>query len=61
MREYWWFFLIAILCALLSTQIDRGMARLIKDRKKRIVLFSIFCAAMIVVDVTLLYRALSQI
>ena len=35
MKEYWYIFVFAIMCAVFSKQIDKAFARAIKDSKKR--------------------------
>lgn len=35
MKEYWYIFLAAILCAIFSKQIDNFVARAIKDNKNK--------------------------
>lgn len=61
MTQYWYIFLLAILCALFSKQIDRTMARAIKDSKKRAVLYCIVGGVMLAVIGFFLYGALGCI
>ena len=58
MKEYWFIFLIAILCAIFSKQIDSMMSRIIKNKKIRIVFYVVFCSVMLAVIVFILYSVL---
>ena len=58
MKEYWFIFLIAILCAIFSKQIDSMMSRIIKNKKIRIVFYVVFCSVMLAVIVFSLYSVL---
>ena len=49
MREYWYIFLAAILCAVFSKQIDNLLSKAIKDSKKRAVLYCVIGAVMLAV------------
>ena len=53
MKEYWFIFLIAILCAIFSKQIDSIMSRIIK--KNRTIFYIVFCSVMLAVIVFILY------
>ena len=61
MKEYWYIFLAAILCAVFSKQIDSLLARAIKDSKKRTVLYCVVGAVMLVVIGFFIYEALNTI
>lgn len=61
MTQYWYIFLLAILCALFSKQIDRAMERVIKDSKKRAVLYCVVGGVMLAVIAFFLYGSLGQI
>ena len=58
MKEYWFIFLIAILCAIFSKQIDSMMSRIIKNKTIRIVFYVVFCSVMLAVIVFILYSVL---
>ena len=58
MKEYWFIFLIAILCAIFSKQIDSMISRIIKKKKIRIVFYVVFCSVMLAVIVFILYSVL---
>ena len=58
MKEYWFIFLIAILCSIFSKQIDSIMSRIIKNRKIRTVFYIVFCSIMLAVIVFILYSVL---
>ena len=58
MKEYWFIFLIAILCAIFSKHIDSIMSRIIKNRKIRTVFYIVFCSIMLAVIVFILYSVL---
>ena len=55
MKEYWFMFLIAILCAIFSKQIDSIMSRIIKSKKNRTIFYIAFCSVMLAVIVFILY------
>lgn len=61
MTQYWYIFLLAILCALFSKQIDRAMERVIQDSKKRAVLYCIVGGVMLAIIGFFLYGALDSI
>ena len=61
MKEYWYIFLAAILCAVFSKQIDNLLAKVIKDGKKRAVLYCVVGAAMLAVIGFFIYEALNTI
>ena len=61
MKEYWYIFLIAILCAIFSKQIDNLVAKVIKDGKKRVIIYCVFCVIMLTVNCFLIYGALNTI
>ena len=61
MKEYWYIFLAAILCAVLSKQIDNLLAKAIKDGKKRAVLYCVIGAVMLAVIGFFIYEALNTI
>ena len=58
MKEYWFIFLIAILCAIFSKQIDSMISRIIKKKKIRIVFYVVFCSVVLAVIVFILYSVL---
>lgn len=58
MKEYWFIFLIAILCAIFSKQINSMIFRIIKKKKIRIVFYVVFCSVMLAVIVFILYSVL---
>ena len=58
MKEYWFIFLIAILCAIFSKQIDSMISRIIKKKKIRIVFYVVFCSVMLAIIVFILYSVL---
>ena len=58
MKEYWFIFLIAILCAIFSKQINSMISRIIKKKKIRIVFYVVFCSVMLAVIVFILYSVL---
>ena len=55
MKEYWFIFLIAILCAIFSKQIDSIVSRIIKNKKNRTIFYIAFCSVMLAVIVFILY------
>ena len=55
MKAYWFIFLIAILCAIFSKQIDSIMSRIIKNKKNRTIFYIFFCSVMLAVIVFILY------
>ena len=61
MKEYWYIFLIAIFCAIFSKQIDAIMARVIKNKRNRVVFYCVFCAVMLGIICFLIYGALSRV
>ena len=61
MKEYWYIFLLAILCGLFSKQIDRTMEKVIKDSKKRAVMYCAVGGIMLAVIGVFLYGALGSI
>ena len=61
MKEYWYIFLAAILCAVFSKQIDSLLAKAIKDNKKRAVLYCVIGAVMLAVIGFFIYEALNTI
>ena len=58
MKKYWYIFLAAILCAVFSKQIDSLLARVIKDSKKRAVLYCVVGAVVLAVIGFFIYVAL---
>lgn len=61
MKQYWYIFLLAILCGLFSKQIDRAMEKVIKDSKKRAVLYCVVGCVMLAVIGFFLYGTLGRI
>ena len=61
MKEYWYIFLIAIFCAIFSKQIDAIMARVIKNKRNRVVFYYVFCTVMLGIICFLIYGALSRV
>lgn len=61
MKGYWYIFLAAILCAVFSKQIDSLLAKVIKDSKKRAVLYCVVGAVMLAVIGFFIYEALNTI
>ena len=59
MKKYWYIFLAAILCAVFSKQIDSLLARVIKDSKKRAVLYCVVGAAALAVIGFFIYETLN--
>ena len=59
MIEYWYIFLIAIICAIFSTQIDSILGKAIKNRKARNVLYGVVCCIMLAIIGVLIYSALA--
>ena len=58
MKEYWFIFLMAILCAIFSKQIDSIMSRIIKNKKIRTVFYVVFFSVLLAVIVFVLYSVL---
>lgn len=61
MKEYWYIFLAAILCAVFSKQIDNLLAKAIKNSKKRVVLYCVIGAEMLAIIGFFIYEALNTI
>ena len=61
MKDYWYIFLPAILCAIFSKQIDVIVAHVIKSGKKRAVFYCVFCAVMLGIIGFLIYGAMSRL
>ena len=61
MKEYWYLFLAALLCALFSKPIDAFMVRVIKNERNRKIFFGVFCIVMLLIIGLLLYDALHHI
>ena len=61
MKNYWYLFLAAIFCALFSKQIDALMVHIIKEKRKRVIFFHVFCVSMLLMIGLLLYHALHHI
>ncbi len=57
MKEYWWIFALAILCAVFSKQIDRTLAKLITDSRKRAVVYCVVGAVALAVIGVFIYKA----
>ncbi len=57
MKEYWWIFALAIVCAILSKQIDKALAKLITDGKKRAVIYCVIGAVALAVIGVSIYKA----
>lgn len=60
MREYWWIFVGAVLCAIFSKQIDRVFERFVKDSKKRAVWYCITGVVCLAVMGIFVYMAWSE-
>ena len=61
MKDSWYIFLIAILCAIFSKQIDAIVAHVIRSGKRRAVFYCGFCAVMLGIIGFLIYEALSSV
>lgn len=59
MIEYWYIFLIAIICAIFSNQIDCLLGKAIKNRKSQNILYGVVCCIMLAIIGFLIYGALA--
>ena len=57
--DYWYILIIAIVCALFSSQIDSLLGDVIKSRKARNVLYGVVSCIMLAIIGVLIYSALS--
>ena len=61
MKEYWYIFVFAIMCAVFSKQIDKAFARAIKDSKKRAAVYCVAGAVFLGIIGFFIYKAVNVI